>query len=126
MNTVRAVLGFVASVVALYFGLSAAWLLGNHLFDWSPDKVSVEWSATLLFVGLGLLISVVAAGFALVALRGRARMIVSVLLGTEAAICYVLLNLKVWRVEPAFLWLTIALPVLFIAAIWRFRHARAT
>jgi hypothetical protein len=49
MEALRRVVACIFGLTALYFGGLAVDLLGNNLFEWQVDKISIEWSTTALF-----------------------------------------------------------------------------
>ena len=53
----RAVGLLITGVIAAWFFYGAVYDVANHYFSFDPDKVSAEFSTTMLFAAGGLLLS---------------------------------------------------------------------
>jgi hypothetical protein len=121
-NLPVALIGVVSAVAALLFAWAAAFTLGNHLFDWRPDKISAEWPSTLWVAAAQGLLAVGAAAVSAVTLKRSMRMAFWCLFAAAAVSAWIFLSIGIARQEPAYLWLIVGLPILLSYATARARH----
>jgi hypothetical protein len=112
LKVLRVFLASISAVASIALAIAVTSLLANHLFEWSPDKVSLEWPTTVYF---SCIYGVMALGFGVVAtlsLRGLSRTVFLCLIGLSVAAVWLLLIAKFWRMNCGYLWLLVPLPVI--------------
>jgi hypothetical protein len=129
LKVLRVLLAGISAVASIALAIAVASLLANHLFEWSPDKVSLEWPTTVYFSWVYGVMALGCGGVAALSLRGRSRTVFLWSLGLFVAAVWLLLVVKFWRVNPGYLWLLVPLPVIFgyigVRARQRFRKSTA-
>ena len=126
MNIMRITVGLVAGLLGNTLLVGASLLLGNHLFAWSPTKVSVEWQTTLRFAAMYALVGTVPAIVAAMLLRSVARVVTVAMTAVALVGGWVFLCLLVARMNAGYLWVIVGVPVFSIYFIVRgAQHIRA-
>ena len=127
MKALRIVTGVVASLIGNFFLAGAAYVLGNHLFEWSVDKVAVEWQTTLFFAALYTAIGIIPVIVAAMWLQAVGRALSLVITSACVVTSWLFLSLLTYRMNVAYLWLVVGLPLVIIGGTVRaFQHRRTT
>ena len=125
MKALRVITGILASAFGNAFLAGAAYTLGNHLFEWHPDKVAVEWQLSLYFAAVYVAVGVVPAVVAAVWLQGAGRTITITFSSVCLGVGWAFLCLLTYRMNSGYLWLVVGVPVLTgYLAIRTLKHRR--
>ena len=121
-------IGVGASLAGNGLLAGCAYLLGNHLFEWHVDKVSVEWQATLLFASFYAALGIALAAVAALLLSGASRHISAAITFLLVVVGWIFACVLTSRMNAGYLWLFVGVPAFagyFLVRGVQHRRARA-